>query len=153
MQEKLRIKALLFEKCAEITQSRIEIATADMNHAQQSANEETKSSAGDKYETGRAMSQNERDRSAKLLAEAKQMQQIFNALDYKTAHHSIKSGCVVVTDSNNYFISAAVGNIKIEKTEYYAVSPVSPIAQKILGQKIGYVFEINDKKFQILDVF
>lgn len=153
MHEKLKIKAILFEKCTQIIQSKIDISSADMQHAQQSANAETKSSAGDKYETGRAMSQNDRDRSAKLLSEAKQMQQLFSGLDYKNIHATIKSGCVVLTSLNNYFISAAIGNIKIENTDYYAISPVSPIAQKLLNQKTGFIFDFNGKNVEVLDVF
>lgn len=153
MLDKLKIKALLFEKCAETIQSKIDISSADMLHAQQSANQETKSSAGDKYETGRAMSQNDRDRSAKLLSEAKQMQQLFNTLDYKNIHTNVKSGCVVITNMHHYFISAAIGNIKIENSNYYAISPISPIAQKILEEKKGFIFDFNGKNVEILDVF
>lgn len=153
MVEKIQLKALLFEKCNQIIQHSIDISMADMNHAQQSANEETKSSAGDKYETGRAMSQSERDRSAKLLSEAKRTQNLLRGIDYKSLNKTVKSGCVVLTSTNNYFISAAIGKVEVLNVTYFAISPISPIAQKMLSQKKGFLFDFNATKSEIFDVF
>ena len=47
----------LYKKCVQIIENQILLAQQGIENAQQAANEETKSSAGDKYETTRAMMQ------------------------------------------------------------------------------------------------
>jgi sortase (surface protein transpeptidase) len=51
------LKTRLHSLCVSYVGQRIETAQRAIAIAQASANEETKSSAGDKYETGRAMAQ------------------------------------------------------------------------------------------------
>ena len=73
-----QIKKHLHERCLAIVQQRMCDAKEAMDGAQQSANQEEKSSAGDKYETGRAMAQIARDQAAQQLDEALKLK---NALD------------------------------------------------------------------------
>ena len=51
----LKTKAKLYDSCLKLVDERVAHIEDAMRNAQASANEETKSSAGDKYETGRAM--------------------------------------------------------------------------------------------------
>ena len=55
------LKPALHAACAAFLAERIAAATTAMQAAQESANSDTKSSAGDKYETGREMATAERD--------------------------------------------------------------------------------------------
>jgi hypothetical protein len=64
------VKSKLLAMCIEYVEQRISSATTAMQNAQEAANEEGKSSAGDKYETGRAMMQIERDQAAAQLDES-----------------------------------------------------------------------------------
>ena len=68
-----------------------------MNDAQRSANEEGKSSAGDKYETGRAMMQIERDKAANQLEEALKLKRILDQIQPEVQHERILIGSVVIT--------------------------------------------------------
>ena len=65
-------KKELFEHCKNMLLQRIADGEKAMLDAQEAANSEEKSSMGDKYETGRAMSQLARDMSAKQVFENKQ---------------------------------------------------------------------------------
>jgi hypothetical protein len=64
------IKIKLYQYCVEFIDKRIAGAREAIQIAQDSANEETKSSAGDKYETGRAMAQLEIEKNTTQLEEA-----------------------------------------------------------------------------------
>ena len=55
-----------------------------MVNAQEAANEEGKSSVGDKYETGRAMMQIERDKAAQQLDEALKLKNIIDQISIET---------------------------------------------------------------------
>ncbi len=65
LKEKLQFKEKLKDEAISIVQNRINSAATAMANAQESANSNDKSSAGDKYETSRAMGQLDRDMNAK----------------------------------------------------------------------------------------
>ena len=66
------LKKLLIAHCTALLVQRITVSETAMKNAQESANSEDKSSAGDKYETSRAMGHLDRDMNAKQLLVAKQ---------------------------------------------------------------------------------
>ena len=76
-----------------------------MRNAQEAANEESKSSAGDKYETGRAMMQIERDNAAAQLDEALKLKKTLSLISASENHHVISLGSIVITKTFKAFIS------------------------------------------------
>ena len=66
-------KEVLLTSCHEVIDQKLLLAKQTMEMAQESANEENKSSVGDKYETGRAMAQQERDKAAVQLTELQKL--------------------------------------------------------------------------------
>ena len=71
-QQKINFKVQIKQHCLLVIEQRIKTAQTAMQNAQDSANNENKSTAGDKYETARAMGQLDRDMNAKQLKEAQQ---------------------------------------------------------------------------------
>jgi hypothetical protein len=67
------IKQTLHHLCIAYVQTRMQAAQNAFNDAEQASNDDTKSSAGDKYETGRAMMQQEKDRNTIQLNEANKL--------------------------------------------------------------------------------
>src|SRR5665811_379907 len=67
-QQKIDFKNTLKKRSIEIIEQRISSSYHAMENAQAAANEEEKSSAGDKYETGRAMNHLEKDMHARQLS-------------------------------------------------------------------------------------
>jgi len=57
MKTNFQIKEALYKACEEDTEKRINVIERNLKSIEESRNNETKSSAGDKYETGRAMLQ------------------------------------------------------------------------------------------------
>ena len=74
-----------------------------MNAAQNSANEEDKSSVGDKYETGRAMAQNDRDIYARQLESGQKDLSFVMSVDANLFCKKVDLGAFVQTDSEKYF--------------------------------------------------
>ena len=144
--EDVEIKSILYDKCMAWLDAKIAIATKAMQDAQDSANSEEKNSAGDKYETGRAMSQIERDMNAKQLAECNKQKQIVLNTDITKKQEKVTLGALVKTETMAYFICISAGNIEIEKMSYFAISTDTPIAKLILNKKVGEEFTINGKK-------
>ena len=142
----------LFALCEAYVRQRIDTARRAMEAAQESANAEEKSSAGDKYETGRAMAQNERDRHAQLLTEARRLESELAQLNVEKIVETVQPGSLVVTDRGRFFISISAGKLVLDGTDYFAVSPASPIAALLLGRKAGDAVTFNKLIYQVLDI-
>lgn len=146
------IKAQLYARCLAYADQRIETARTAMEAAQEAANSETKSSAGDKYETGRAMAQRERDMSAAQLAEAQKLKKDMEPINADTQYESVQRGSLVITDQGNYFISISAGKISLNNVDYFAVSPASPVAAALIGRRAGEVVSFGNRKYSIKEV-
>ncbi|RAK02075.1 hypothetical protein LX87_00189 [Larkinella arboricola] len=146
------VKQALFERCQQYVAQRIETAKTAMEAAQAAANEESKSSAGDKYETGRAMAQIERDRHAQQLAEARKLQQELARIDSGKIYTSGQPGSIVMTSQGNFFIAISAGKITLDQTDYFAVSAASPIGVRLNHVKANDEVVFNGKPIRILAV-
>ncbi len=146
------IKSILYQRCLDWLDNKISIATKAMKDAQDSANSEEKSSAGDKFETGRAMSQIERDMNARQLAECNKQKQIVLNTDIVKKQERVFLGALVITELASYFICISAGNIVVENVAYFAVSVDTPIAKLILNKKVGEDFVVNGKKVRIKEI-
>lgn len=120
--------------------------------AQQSANEETKSSAGDKYETGRAMAQLEIEKNTIQLGEAKKLKQVLDQISTDRETAIVALGSVVFTNQGNFFIAISAGQFVIDSKTYFALSPNSPIGLKLIGLQVHDSFSFNKKEYQISNI-
>ncbi len=150
---KVLIKKSLIEQCEAFVQQKIDVSEKLMNEAQESANNETKSSAGDKFETGRAMMHAERDLNANQFSEAMKIKMKLDLLKRTSVSDKIAFGSVVMTSYGNYFISISAGRIVAEGEKYFAISPQAPLAQLFLQKKVTDIIEFNDQKIKIIDIF
>ncbi len=151
--DKFEIKQALLEEVEELILQKISIFQKMMDDAQDSANNETKSSAGDKFETGRAMMHNERDKNAQQLSEARKLELFLSQIKADRVFDQVAFGSVVQTDFGNYFISIAAGRILVDGKKYFAISPQAPLAKEMMRKEKGDTITFNDKPVKILDVF
>lgn len=146
------IKNVLLTKCKETVSTKITIAEKAMNDAQNSANNEDKSTAGDKFDTARAMSHIERDMYAKQFTEAVQQKVYLDSINIKYKSPEIALGSLVFTQVGIYFICVGLGKVVVDKQDYLAISPAAPIGQQLLGKKSGDTFMFQGKSTQILSI-
>lgn len=131
------IKAQLYQQCRQIIYQKIEELRQEMEQIQQAANLETKSSAGDKYETSRAMLQLEKDRLGGQLAEAVKLKKGLDELVVEKKYKTVQPGSLVATSRGNYFIAVSVGKLVVEGKTYFAISQGAPIGVALKGLKEG----------------
>lgn len=113
---------------------------------------ETKSSSGDKHETGRAMLQIERENAGRQLLEVEKIQAILNKIDVHTISDHAHLGSIVYTNNAVYFLSISIGKVSVNKIDYLCVSLSSPIGQLLMGKKKGDTFNFNEKEFKISSI-
>lgn len=146
------LKINLHRLCLESVQQRLDTAKQALRSAEEGAEQETKSSAGDKYETGREMMQQEKDRALAQANEANKLLVALQAISTSGEADKVLVGSVINTDQGNFYLSISAGMIKFEDKEYFAVSPASPIGSKLMGRQKGDRFDMNGKAYQIIDV-
>jgi transcription elongation GreA/GreB family factor len=153
MEKSINFKTKLFEHCKSEIEKRITSFTAAMIDAQESANSEDKSSAGDKYETGRAMSQIARDMNAKQLKAAKQDLLSLMLINPSIVCTKVQKGALVETSNNQIiFIATSIGAIEFDGCKIAVVSPAAPIVKGLLNKFIGDEITVAQQKSTIKNI-
>jgi|TARA_B100001094_G_C18130517_1_gene771964 hypothetical protein len=113
---------------------------------------ETKSSAGDKHETGRAMIQLEREKLGNQIREIELNYQRLNTVkDVKTST-IISLGSLIFTDKGNYYVAIAADSCEVNSKVFYCISSQSPIGKLLIGKKINESIMFNNIKSTILEI-
>ena len=132
------IKEQLYKTCQKRVEQQLHTLKEIIASNQLALGSETKSSAGDKHETGRAMLHLEIEKASTQLGLVLEMHQSLGKISLKPSRQ-IKQGSLVLTDTLNYFISLSLGLIRLDSIEVYAISPQSPIGKLLLGKSKGEV--------------
>ena len=152
--EKLRFKSSLKNYCLTLIEQRINHSRQAMNQAQHAANSEEKSSAGDKYETSRAMNQRERDMFAQQLDAALQELSLAASIDCSGINNTTVPGTVIISQNACFFIFAGLGKLKFEGKDVFVISPRAPlVVEQFFQKKSTDSFLINGKTDYIVDIF
>ncbi|HCN47924.1 MAG TPA: hypothetical protein DIT10_02295 [Chryseobacterium sp.] len=106
------------------------------------SNNDTKSSMGDKYETGREMLQQEINNLQRQLNETLNQQAVLQKITADPSE-KVQNGALVKTNKGLFYISASLGEIISEKEKIMTVSAESPLVKMMYGKKTGESFTIN----------
>ncbi|MFD1292921.1 3-oxoacyl-ACP synthase [Lutibacter holmesii] len=150
MSNYLNIKKQLLKACILFVENKHTTISKSIASNKNDLFSETKSSAGDKHETGRAMIQLEMEKAGQQLAEVSFMQTVLSKIVVTKVSNIVCLGSLVKTTKGNYFLAVSVGQIKVENHTYFAVSAQSPIGKQLLGKKVGAIIEFN--KAEVLEV-
>lgn len=148
----MHIKQQLYDHLHQLVNQRVSNAQKAMKAAEDSKNNETKSSAGDKFETSRAMMQGEEERNKIQLAKAFALRQQLAQIDISKTGESVAVGSLVYTNQGNYFLTVGLGKIIIEGTTYFAISLASPIGQLLFGKVGNETVNFRGKKIEIQQI-
>ena len=148
----MKIKQQLHLKCQELLQNRLRVVEKNMNDIYNNLESETKSTAGDKHETGRAMLHLEREKLGHQLAIINNQLQVFNKINLEAQTSRVVLGSLVYTTQANYFISVSMGELKAGKIRAYAISPISPVGQALMLKAVDETVFYNNQKIKILKI-
>lgn len=141
------VKSVIYSKLCSLLEESLEEARRDYVLAKESRDSNTKSSAGDKFETGREMMQREMDKLSALIDTTENSLKKLQSLPAAPAA-IVCEGSLVETDQGNYFISIGFGKID----DVYAISVESPLGALLKGKKIGESVEMRGKKITIKQI-
>lgn len=149
--EKLDIKNM----CLAFVDAKIQDYEFTVSELQKGMFEETKSSAGDKYETSRTQFQREIERLKIQISQVNTTKAILLSLnDIKSISVGEGSLLNVTVGSNELtiYIAAALGSLKHNNHPIQIISIQSPLGMALRGHKEGDTVTFNQKKYKIQEL-
>ena len=131
-----------------ILENTLEEARREYILAKESRDSDTKSSAGDKFETGREMMQREMDKLSALVDNTLNAIAKLDRLADLPASAVISEGSLVETDQETYFISIGYGKLD----SIYAISIESPLGLELKGKRVGDRIEMRGRHITIKSI-
>jgi len=145
-------KQQLYDFCRTFVEGRISRIQNNIKDVQESLNSETKSSAGDKHETGRAMLQLEREKMGQQLAEAEKMRQALSKVGVNEKSRTVGLGSLVRTSKANYFLAISAGEYKDGALSAFCISTGTPIGRLLLSKSEGDAITFNQEEIEIFEI-
>ncbi|XOV68778.1 MAG: 3-oxoacyl-ACP synthase [Fluviicola sp.] len=136
-------KKIVHARALEIISSKLNEIQHEFDALQEALMSETKSSAGDKHETGRAMAQLEQEKLSRQLSETRKLRDGLKQIDPTEKHTHIGFGSLVETERGYFFVSVGVGQVEVTGTKVFCITAGSPLGQKLLNTTQGDTLEMN----------
>ena len=148
----MTFKQKIYDQYRQMLETKISGLQQQHADLKESTANETKSTAGDKYETARAMLQIEQDNTRRQLQEVMEQQAAFSAIDISLISNEVIRGSLVKTNKGYLFISVALGKIIVDGIVVIALSPQSPLGQQLMGMKPTNTTTINNTIYSIEEI-
>jgi transcription elongation GreA/GreB family factor len=146
------MKKQILQQHQVLLQDKIDVFRDMISGLTEDAQNDAKGSAGDKHETALSMMHIEQEKLNHKLKEILDQKAILDKIDASANHTKIALGSLVQANGMFLFVSAALPKITIEDKTIIAVSPQSPLGSKLMGNEVGFEFEINTTKFKIQSI-
>ena len=116
------------------------------------AQNDAKSSAGDKHETGLSMMHLEQEKLNAKLSEVLDQKKVLTSIDVLQKHQIIKQGSLVETENFIFLVAIALPQWTYQNKTVFGVSLFAPLAQQLIQKKLGDTLQIGPKKQTITNV-
>lgn len=141
----------IFNAIASYLTNKINLLQQDIKDLAADLAGDTKSSAGDKFETAREMSQQEISKLTQQVYEQKKWLSLTKSYSTATNFVQVQAGCIVKTSMGNFVVGLPLGKIDVLPT-YYCIGNTAPLLQIMLHKTIGNTFHFNGKSVTITTI-
>lgn len=146
------MKTALYNHCWELASDKVNALEAELVSMREAVQSESKSTAGDKHETGRAMIHLEQEKLQKQLAEAQSIVAELEQIKPDQKFETVQKGALVQTNRAAFYIAVGLGKINLNGTDIFVVSSQSPIAKQMLGKRSAESFNMNGTEYAITSI-
>lgn len=136
-----------------LVQDRMDVFRDMITALTEDSKNDAKGSAGDKHETALSMMHIEQEKLNTKLKEVLNQKAVLDKIDSTKTAEIIIVGSLVKANGIYLYLSLALPKITIEEVNVIALSPQSPLGNKLMGNKVGFAFEINTTKYVIEAIF
>jgi len=152
MPKRNQTKVQIHQHLIEVLNSKLTELKLSIKDLSDSIQGETKSSAGDKFETARETMQAELRNKQFILNETLKFKANLQQIDPTQKKTRVEFGSLVETNMGIYFISLALGKVTINQKDYYALSLASPIGQQLIDKETGDNCSFQNKTIEIRSI-
>ena len=145
----MTLKQKIHQYYSQQVQDKIDIFRDMISSLTEDSKNDAKGSAGDKHETALSMMHLEQEKLNYKLKEVLDQKGILEKIDSSLLHTTISLGSLVQANGIYLYLSLALPKIVIDQVNIIALSPQSPLGEKLMGNKVGFEFEINGTKYHI----
>ena len=146
------LKELFLVELYSLVGEKVNSAISAIDSTIESKNTATKSTAGDKHETGRAMMERELALSNSQLHKAQFLKNELSKISLEINYSTVQLGALVITNRGYYFISIGLGKVNVQGGECYAISCGSPLGIVLMGKQKGQNINFQGRNIEIIDV-
>lgn len=146
------IKEQLFQLCLNDIDERIAVLRASITEARDAQQSDTKSSAGDKFETTREMMTQQIETLSLQLSEVEAQRNQLLPLANVSTSLQVQVGSIVITPAANFYVSVSVGAKRLNDDVFICLSPSSPLGKLLIGKTTGSELSFNEKSYRITQV-
>jgi transcription elongation GreA/GreB family factor len=145
----MKLKQKVFNHYLEVINDKVALLQQVLSDLKESGTNETKSTAGDKHETALAMLQIEQANTRAQLQEMLNQKAALEKIDPDLIVSTVLNGSLVKTNRGYLFMGVALGKAVIDNITVFALSPQSPLGQKMMGLKTNDTCNINQIEYKI----
>lgn len=145
----MKLKEKIYNHYLQVINDKVAMLQQVLTDLKESGSNETKSTAGDKHETALAMLQIEQANTRRQLQEALTQKAVLEKINPSITASIIVNGSLVKTSRGFLFMSIALGKAVLENITVIALSPQSPLGQKLMGLKVAETAGINNTEYVI----
>lgn len=139
--------------CKQILSEKVHIIKDKMNELVSDAENDSKSSAGDKHETARAMMQIEQEKLITQFNEADRQLEILSSINPDIELSSIRTGSLVETNKGTIFVSIPLGKINVQDSDVMVISAIAPLAKAMINAKKKETVSFNGVDYLIKKIY
>lgn len=133
--------------------SKIKENTESLAALKESVGSETKSTAGDKHETGRAMMHLEQEKVMRQLSNNQKLKEMIDRINPETGNESVRLGALVITNQVRFYIIAGLGQFDLNDEKYYLVSYQSDLVQAFKDKEKDDMVHFKGQSYRIEEIF
>jgi len=133
----------------QLVQDRIDVFRDMITALTEDSKNDAKGSAGDKHETALSMMHLEQEKLNSKLREVLQQKAILDKIDPEVVSEIVTLGSLVKANGIYLYLSLALPKISIDGVNVIALSPQSPLGNKLMGNRVGYTFEIGSTNYLV----
>jgi len=148
----MTFKQKIYQYYLQLVQDRIDVFRDMISALTEDSKNDAKGSAGDKHETALSMMHIEQEKLNNKLREVVNQKAILDKIDATKIAQTIIVGSLVKANGIYLYMSLALPKINIEGVNVIALSPQSPLGNKLMGNVVGFTFEINGTTYLIEEI-
>ena len=148
----MTFKQKIYQQYHQLVQDRIDVFKDMIVALTEDSKNDAKGSAGDKHETALSMMHIEQEKLNTKLKEVLTQKAVLDKIDASIVAETIVLGSLVKANGIYLYLSLALPKINVEEINVIALSPQSPLGNKLMGNQVDFTFEINTTTYIIEEI-